>query len=83
MIMPLVAQTVIYVSLSIIYLDSEQGRNILSHVAATVFSHMTSSYLTARLALLLCIDVDGGLVDTCECVVPGIVSKGVQKWSSL
>lgn len=34
------------------------------------------AYLTARLALLLCIDVDGGLVDTCECVVPWIVSGG-------
>ena len=46
----------------------------MSHVAACVFVHVTSSHLTARLALLLCVDVDGGLIDTCECVVPWIVS---------
>lgn len=38
---------------------------------------VTSSYLTARLALLFCIDVDRGLVDTCECVVSWIVSEGM------
>lgn len=40
---------------------------------------MTSSHLAARLALLLRVDVDGRLVDTCECVVPWIVSKRVRK----
>lgn len=39
---------------------------------------MTSPYLTARLALLLRVDVDGGLVDTRECVVPWIVSGGMR-----
>lgn len=46
----------------------------MTHVAACVFLHVTPSHLTACLALLLCIDVDGGLIDTCECVVPWIVS---------
>lgn len=68
------AQTVTYVSLSTMHLDSDQGRNILSRVAACLFLHVTSSHLTARLALLLCVDVDGGLIDACECVVPWIVS---------
>lgn len=45
---------------------------------ACVFLHVTSSHLTARLALLLCIDVDGCLIDTCECVVPWIVSGGLK-----
>lgn len=36
---------------------------------------MTSSHLAARLALLLRVDVDGRLVDTCECIVPWIVPK--------
>lgn len=40
-----------------------------------VVLHMMSSYLTARLALLLCINVDGGLVDACERVVPWIVPE--------
>ena len=62
------------VSVATIHLDSVQGRNTLSRVAACVFLRVTSSYLTARLGLLLCIDVDGGLVDTGECVVPWIVS---------
>lgn len=63
-------------------LTHDQGRNISSHVAASVFLHVTSSHLTARHALLLCVDVDGGLIDACECVVPRIVSKGMKKWSS-
>lgn len=58
------------------HLDSGQGQNVLSHVAVAVFLCVTSSYLTARLALLLCTYVDGGLIDTCECVVPWIVSGG-------
>lgn len=36
---------------------------------------MTPSHLAARLALLLRVDVDGRLVDTCECVVPWIVPE--------
>lgn len=59
------------------YLDSDQGWNILSHVAAGLFLRVTSSYLTARFGLLLCIDVDGGLVDTGECIVPWIVTGGM------
>lgn len=43
-----------------------------------VFLYVTSSHLTARLALLLCVDVDGCLVDTCECVVPWIVPGGLK-----
>lgn len=77
-IISLIAQTATYVSLPTIHPDSHQGRNVLSHVAACVFLHVTSSHLTARLALLLCIDVDGCLIDTCECVVPWIVSGGLK-----
>lgn len=44
---------------------------------------MTSSHLAACLALLLCIDVDGRLVDTCECVVPWIVPKEWENWVSM
>lgn len=66
------------VSLSTIQADSDQGQNILSHVAACVFLSVTSSHLTARLALLLCLDVDGCLIDTCERVVPWIVSGGLK-----
>lgn len=58
------------------HLDSDQGRDIWYRVAACVFLHVTSSHLAARLALLLRVDVDGGLVDACECVVPWIVSGG-------
>lgn len=36
-----------------------------------------SSHLAARLALLLCVDVDGRLVDARECVVSWIVSGGM------
>ena len=36
-----------------------------------------SPHLAARLALLLCIDVDGRLVDTRECVVSWVVSGGM------
>lgn len=57
-------------------LDLGQGQNVLSHVAAAVYSCVTSSHLTACLALLLCTDVDGGLVDACERVVPRIVPGG-------
>lgn len=82
MIIPLMAQTVTYVSLSTIRLYSDQGRKtcllLLLVFFFCFFCIGTSSYLTARLALLLCIDVDGGLVDTCECVVPWIVSGGMR-----
>lgn len=44
---------------------------------------MTSSHLAARLALLLRVDVDGRLVDTCECVVPWIVPRERENWVSL
>lgn len=65
--------------MSTMHLDSNQGQNILSKVAACfVFLHVTLSYLAARLALLLCIDVDRGLIDACERVVPGIVSAGMR-----
>lgn len=43
-----------------------------------VFLCVTSSHLTARLALLLCVNVDGRLIDTCECVVPWIVAGGLK-----
>lgn len=69
-------QTVTYVGL-----DSDQGQNISPYVAvAAVFLRVTSSHLAARLALLLCVDVDGGLVHTCERVVPWIVSGGVERF---
>lgn len=41
---------------------------------------MTSSHLAARLALLLRVDVDWRLVDTCECVVPWIVPEEWENW---
>lgn len=44
------------------------------HAAAVVLLRM-SSYLTAGLTLLLCVNVDGGLIDACECVVPWIVPE--------
>lgn len=46
----------------------------MPNVAACEFLHVTPSYLAARLALLLRIDVDGGLVDARERVVTWIVS---------
>lgn len=83
MFISFIAYTVTYVCLPTIHFDSVQGQIVLSHVAAAaVFLYMTSPYLTARLALFLCIDVDGGLIDTCECVVPWIVSGGKKREKS-
>jgi len=43
-------------------------------VCVCVFVHVMSSHLAARLALLLCVDVDGGRIHTRESVVPRIMS---------
>lgn len=55
--------------------DSDQGRILGLELLLACF--FASSHLAARLALLLCVDVDGRLVDARECVVSWIVSGGM------